>query len=82
MNKHTMDHGEEMAHMNHEGKDHADQPPQPAPPTFGVHNQMMVGEQTIYLSHLPMFMFNPQRHEHNFQVILEVTLNGPGNLRQ
>ncbi|MCL5998980.1 MAG: hypothetical protein M1546_23410 [Chloroflexi bacterium] len=79
MNKHTMDHGEGMDHMDHEGKGHADQPPQSPPPTFGVHNQMMVGEQTIYLSHLPMFMFNPQRHEHNFQVILEVTLNGPGN---
>ena len=40
---------------------------------------MMVGEQTIYLSHLPMFMFDPDRHEHNFQVILEVTLSGTGN---
>jgi len=49
------------------------------PPTLGVHNQMMVGEQTIYLSHLPMFMFDPQRHPHNFQVILEVTLSCPGN---
>ena len=48
-------------------------------PTLGVHNQMMVGEQTIYLSHLPMFMFNPKSHPHNFQVILEVTLSGPGN---
>jgi hypothetical protein len=45
-------------------------------PTFGVHNQMMVGQQTVYLSHLPMFMFDPRRHEHNFQVILEVTLAG------
>ena len=50
-----------------------------APPTLGVHNQMMVGEQTIYLSHLPMFMFDPENHPHNFQVILEVTLSGPGN---
>src|SRR5215217_3673597 len=49
------------------------------PPTCGVHNQMMVGTQTIYLSHLPMFMFDPEHREHNFQVILEVTLNGPGN---
>ena len=49
------------------------------PPTFAVHNQMMIGEQTIYLSHLPMFMFNPRRHPHNYQVILEVTLSGPGN---
>ena len=50
-----------------------------SPPTCGVHNQMMFGEQTIYLSHLPMFMFDPERHEHNFQVILEVTLSRPGN---
>jgi len=49
------------------------------PPTLGVHNQMMVGEQTIYLSHLPMFMFDPEDHPHNFQVILEVTLSGPDN---
>jgi hypothetical protein len=40
---------------------------------------MMVGTDTIYLSHLPMFMFNPRRHPHNFQVVLEVTLHGPGN---
>jgi len=43
---------------------------------------MMVGEQTIYLSHLPMFMFDPQRHEHNFQVILEVTISGPGHAQE
>jgi hypothetical protein len=49
------------------------------PPTLGVHNQMIVGAQTIYLSHLPMFMFDPQDHPHNFQVILEVTLSGPDN---
>jgi hypothetical protein len=46
-------------------------------PTFGGHNQMVVGEQTMYLSHLPMFMFDPQSHEHNFQVILEVALSTP-----
>lgn len=40
---------------------------------------MVVGEQTIYLSHLPMFMFDPERQEHNFQVILEVELTAPSN---
>jgi len=40
---------------------------------------MMVGQQTVYLSHLPMFMFDPRRHEHNFQVILEVALGGSNN---
>ena len=37
-------------------------------PTFGTHGMLVVGEQTVYLSHLPMFML-----PHNFQVILEVT---------
>ena len=78
MTNHAMDHstmdGDPTAHM-----DHGDMGESSPPPTFGVHNQMMVGEQTIYLSHLPMFMFNPTRHEHNFQVILEVTLSGQGN---
>ena len=37
-------------------------------PTFGTHGMLVVGEQTLYLSHLPMFM-----SPHNFQVILEVT---------
>src|SRR4051794_40566208 len=81
-NHHNMD-GNQMAPMN----DMDMQQPEPAtggaksppPPTFGVHNQMMVGTQTIYLSHLPMFMFNPHHHPHRFQVIVEITLNGPGD---
>lgn len=52
------------------------------PPTCGVHNQMVIGTQTIYLSHLPMFMFDPQHHEHNFQVILEVTISGSGRVHE
>jgi hypothetical protein len=79
--------GGHMAHMDHAGMGQAqpmsagscDPHDENRPPTCGVHNQMMVGQQTIYLSHLPMFMFDPQHHEHNFQVILEVTLSGPGN---
>ncbi len=43
-------------------------------PTFGGHGQLIIGEETIYLSHLPMFMFDPKNHPHNFQVILEVAL--------
>jgi hypothetical protein len=38
-------------------------------PTFGTHGMLLVGEQTVYLSHLPMFML-----PHNLQMILEVTL--------
>jgi hypothetical protein len=44
-------------------------------PTHGTHNQMVVGRETVYLSHLPMFG-HPQ---HGFQVILEVGLSGPGD---
>src|SRR5215211_5647600 len=80
--------GDDMVHMHGESTDQDHPSPtgpcdpnnpqaENRPPTCGVHNQMMVGEQTIYLSHLPMFMFNPRHHEHNFQVILEVTLSGP-----
>ena len=38
-------------------------------PDCGFHNMMVVGQQAIYLSHLPMF-----DTEHRFQVILEATL--------
>ena len=34
----------------------------------GTHNMMVVGEETVFLSHLPMF-----HSEHRFQVILEAT---------
>jgi len=37
---------------------------------MGTHGMLLVGTETIYLSHLPMFM-----SPHNFQVILEVTLS-------
>jgi hypothetical protein len=79
-----------MGRMHGGGMDH-DQPSSPetcipnrddSPPTCGVHNQMMFGKQTIYLSHLPMFMFDAAHHEHNFQVILEVTLSGPGHAQE
>jgi hypothetical protein len=33
--------------------------------TFGTHGMLLFGEETLYLSHLPMFM-----SPHNFQVIL------------
>lgn len=94
MPKPMTDHGDmvadQMAHMDHGGMGQAQPSPigpcdpehpdaDNRPPTCGVHNQMMVGEKTIYLSHLPMFMFDLRNHEHNFQVIVEVTLSGPGN---
>ncbi len=47
----------------------------PTSPTFATHGQLIVGEDSIFLSHLPMFMFRPQSHPHNFQVILKVALS-------
>jgi hypothetical protein len=41
-------------------------------PAIGLHGMLIVGEETIYVSHLPMWMA-----PHNFQVILEVTFMGP-----
>ena len=41
-------------------------------PAIGLHGMLIVGEETIYVSHLPMWM-----QPHNFQVILEVTFAGP-----
>ena len=38
--------------------------------TMGMHGMLLFGTETLYLSHLPMFM-----HPHNFQVILEVALD-------
>lgn len=79
MTNQMMNHGDMDMHHPHPPPPAAGDPRPPPPPTFGVHNQMMIGEQTIYLSHLPMFMFDPKSHAHNFQVILEVTLTGPGD---
>jgi hypothetical protein len=52
-------------------------PPQDLP---GTHNMLVVGEQTTYLSHLPMFdSLNRGRTDfvspHRYQVILEATFN-------
>ncbi len=42
-------------------------------PDCGRHNMMIVGNQTIFLSHLPMF-----DSEHRFQVIVEVAFDQDG----
>lgn len=42
-----------------------------------IHGMLMIGENTIYLSHLPMF-----HSPHDYQVIIEVSLNGKGNPTQ
>jgi hypothetical protein len=54
----------------------------------GTHNMLVVGEQTVYLSHLPMFQgMNDDGIDygspHRYQVILEATFSGAsGNLTQ
>ena len=53
------------AGMDHAGHAH----------TTGVHGMLVVGDDTVYLSHLPMF----DHTTHDAQVILEVALSGPGD---
>jgi hypothetical protein len=50
-----------------------------AAPHFHMHGQLIVGEESLYLSHLPVFWFDPGHHPHNFQVILEVTFSQEGS---
>lgn len=40
-----------------------------------LHGMLIVGEQTVFLSHLPLF----DHPHHDFQVILEVTFTKPGS---
>ncbi len=50
----------------------SDQNAEAEEPAIGHHRMLIIGEETIYVSHLPMWM-----RPHNFQVILEVTFRGP-----
>src|SRR5262249_2379025 len=55
----------------------AEQHPADRPAT---HNMLVVGEQAVYLSHLPMFQEEGQPPTpHRYQAILAVTFSGPGN---
>jgi hypothetical protein len=47
--------------------------PMEEPEEIPPHNMMVIGEKSVYLSHLPMFM-----EPHNFQVILEATFTSGG----
>jgi hypothetical protein len=63
----------ENMHDMHDMKDHDAHEPEEEieiPP----HNMMVVGEKSVFLSHLPMFM-----SPHNFQVILEATFTSGGH---
>jgi hypothetical protein len=52
------------------GRDHAEHP--------ATHNMVVIGERTVYLSHLPMFQDPgkpPESMPHRYQAILEVTFD-------
>jgi len=53
----------------HHGRSQPDE--QPLEPTMGGHGMLMLGQDVLYMSHLPMFM-----QPHNFQVLLEVDFDG------
>ncbi len=48
--------------------------------SLGSHGMVIVGEGPIYLSHLPMFMFDsPESHPHHYQVIVEGSFDETGH---
>jgi hypothetical protein len=51
---------------------HALPHPQAVGPHTFFHGQGLYGKDTLYLSHLAVFMGQPEAHPHNFQVLLEV----------
>ena len=40
---------------------------------FGSHGQLVFGEDEVYLHHLPFLIDDPNRHPHNFQVLMRVS---------
>jgi hypothetical protein len=65
--------------VRHQDMLHADPAHAQRAPHFDVHGQLIIGEESLYLPHLPVFWFDPSRHPHNFQVILEVTFSQEGS---
>jgi hypothetical protein len=58
----------------------------PCPNDIGVHNMLVFGQQSVFLSHLPMFMelCDDGAHfatEHRFQLILEASFEEPRTRR-
>lgn len=49
-----------MTHHSHHGHEATDEGADERGPSFGGHGMLIVGEDSIYLSHLPMFMLPPQ----------------------
>jgi hypothetical protein len=58
---------EHHMHGMHGEHEHGEGGEQDEQPTMGFHGMLLFGEETLYLSHLPMF-----EGPHNFQVLLEV----------
>jgi hypothetical protein len=56
----------------HDGPVETGKPGQYFDPTAAFHGQILLGEELLY--HLPMYMADPARHPHNFQVILKVEM--------
>lgn len=48
-------------------------------PHRGLHGQLLVGQERLYMLHLPVFMNDPGNHPHNFQVIAEVAFADPSH---
>ena len=63
-----------MTHGDHTGHEAPGEGAEDQGPSFGGHGMLVAGDDTVYLSHLPMFML-----PHNFQAILEVAFEGGGN---
>ena len=63
-----------MDHMSGHAHDHPAPGPSRTTDPPARHGMAVIGEQGVYLSHLPMFM-----RPHDFQVVLEVSLEGSGD---
>jgi hypothetical protein len=63
-----------MMHHDHTGHEAPSEGVEDQGPSFGGHGMLVVGENNVYLSHLPMFML-----PHNFQAIMEVEFEGGGD---
>jgi hypothetical protein len=64
---------EPHSHAHH---DHGGTPPEHQPaPGSDIHGMLVVGERSIYLSHLPMF----SHPHHRFQAIMEATFTDPSD---
>jgi hypothetical protein len=64
-----------MDGMHHEGHGHGASPEPHHGGPVATHGMLVVGEETVYLSHLPMF----NHPSHDIQAILEVTFTNEGD---